>query len=238
MEESNYQRDKRQSLIIRIIICIVVIGLIGFLGYKLISNGITNNTDEMGNISVIFNILVYLCVLFVPVLIVVATLKKKRYINKLTSTKPKQRFIYLDTFYYSKMVSNGDIMVNKFFKYHVLKDKDSGKIYAVYGEPQYTNAMFQYINGKVSVLTGKGIRLPNSKSWKEVSFNSEGSLWVEEEINNYLTFDGNKLIFDNFDGKQVLKSQDELSNCNPEYDIFLLKKATFVTGYAEFDMDN
>lgn len=234
MENSNHQKQKKKLLIIRIIIYVVALSIIGYLGYSLIKN----STDGVESVSSVITLLVGLAIISIPVLIIVASKKHKKYINKLMETKPKHRFNYLDTFYYTRKVYSGDTVEHKFFTYHVLKDQNSGKIYAIPGEQWYTNAMFQYFKGKGSILTGKGIRFANSANWNEVSFNSEGSLWIEEEIDNYLTFDGDKIIFDNPTEKHVLKNQDELSNCNPQYDISLLKQAKFITGYAEFDTNN
>jgi hypothetical protein len=237
MGKSNYQKETTQSKIIRLIIYLVVIALIGFFGYNFITNGISSNEEGLNKMETMLDIVILLCILAIPVLIIIAKQKKKSYVNKLVKTKPKQRFTYLDTFYYTRMVDNGDTMVNKFFTYHVLKDKKSNKIYAIPGDSYNTNAMFQYIDGEASLLVGKGIRFLKSSEWKEVPFDSEGSLWIKEEVNDYLTFNGDKMIFNNMEEKHVLKKQKELSNCNPKYDISLLKKATFVVGYAEFDMN-
>ena len=234
MENSNHQKQKKQALIIKIIIYVVGLSLIGYMGYSIINS----ETEGVGKVSLMMTIIVGLAILSIPVIIVVASKKHKNYINNLMGTKPKQRFNYLDTFFYVRKVYNSDTVEHKFFTFHVLKDKNSGKIYAIPGEQWYTNAMFQYLHGKGSILTGKGIRFANSSNWKEVSFNSEGSLWIEEEIDNYLTYDGDKFIFDNPTEKHVLKNQDEISNCNPQYDISLLKQAKFITGYAEFDTNN
>lgn len=237
MKDSNYKKETTQSKVIRMIIYLVVIGVIGFFGYYFITNGISSNEEGMKKMETMLDIVILLCILAIPVLIILANAKKKSYVNNLMKTKPKQRFTYLDTFFYTRMVDNGDTMVNKFFTYHVLKDKKSNKIYAIPGDPQNTNAMFQYIDGEASLLVGKGIRFLKSSEWNEIPFDSEGSLWIKEEVNDYLTFDGDKMIFNNIEEKHVLKNQKELSNCNPKYDISLLKKATFVVGYAEFDID-
>lgn len=234
MENSKYRKSQKIRKILNIVLISIFLIAFATFAYGMITD--KENIVDYG--THIISAIVGIAVLSIPFLIIFANWYNKNYQKKLKETKQMQRFIYLDTFYYVKTLNYDDSLRHKFYSYYVLQDMNTKKIYAISGEIGFTNVNFQYVLGKASIWTGKGLRFLKSSNWKEVSFNSEGSLWIEEEIPNYLTFDGEKVIFDGINGKEVLKNKNEIGHCNSMYDFSLLENATFVTGYAEFDTNN
>ncbi len=207
-----------------------------------------DNTDAFSNIaSNIIWIGTLVMVLFVIGLIVYATKYNKRIMN----TKPKQRFKYLDTFYYSYYSANNDDTVGDtiYVIFNIVSDLTSNIIYAI-PESSFTNCVHSYINGKFKIMKGRGF----ATNFKDVDAGTEGSLWIDKEYGaDYYKHDGefivmgkDKLIYSTDDSQGMYvkvgdglfkKKYSRLTNINPQYDISLLDKAVFVYGVAEFDIE-
>jgi len=169
---------------------------------------------------------------FIIFLVVYIVKNGKEYRKNLISTKPKHKFKYLDTFYYEKVVSLGDTLSRQHFVYHIIEDWDSKKAYAI--AEQNTNIRFEKIFDKTKVLRIDNIDgVSTRKDWKEFNYGDEGLFWIDEELADCYQRDGDKIIINYFE-KHNLK-EVEISNRNSNYDISLLDKVTFITGYAQLD---
>ena len=156
----------------------------------------------------------------------------KEYKNELISTKPKHKFKYLDTFYYVLEIWDDDTPSSQYFEYHIIEDLDSKKVYAI--AEQNTNIRFEKMFDKTKVLRIDDIDgVSTRKDWKEVNYGDEGSFWIDEELADCYQRKGDKIIINYFE-KHKLKVV-EISNRNTNYDISLLDKVTFITGYAQLD---
>ena len=159
----------------------------------------------------------------------------KEYRKNIMISKPKKRFKYLDSFYYVKITHLGtDETSNKdFVVYHVIQDLDSKKIYAI-GETG-TNVRFQKVFDNTKLL-----RIDNMdenttrKDWKEVNYGDSGSFWIDQELVDYYSNNGEKVTINYFGKKDIVKA-NQIFNRNKNYNISLLDKTIFITGYLQFD---
>ena len=118
-----------------------------------------------------------------------------------------------------------------YYIYHVIEDVDTKKIYAIF--KTNTNVLLEITSGNTKLLKGNGIR---NKNWKEVNFNEEGSFWIDEELPDYYQNNGENISIKYLNKTHTLNITD-IHNRNQNYDISLLNKAIFITGYAEFDLN-
>ena len=138
----------------------------------------------------------------------------------------------MDTFYYELEIWVDDTPSRQHFVYHIIEDLDSKKVYAI--AEQNTNIRFEKIFDKTKVLRIDDIDgVSTRKDWKEVNYDDEGLFWIDEELADCYQRDGDKIIINYFE-KHKLKVV-EISNRNTNYDISLLDKVTFITGYAQLD---
>ena len=167
------------------------------------------------------------------IFVVVSIVKiAKEYRKDLISTKPKHKFKYLDTFYYVLEAWVDDTPSSQYFEYHIIEDLDSKKVYAI--AEQNTNIRFEKIFDKTKVLRIDDIDgVSTRKDMKEANYGDEGLFWIDEELADCYQRDGDKIIINYFE-KHKLKVV-EISNRNTNYDISLLDKVTFITGYAQLD---
>ena len=166
-------------------------------------------------------------ILVILVLIVIGLNYSKKIKNK-----PKKRFKYLDTFYFRTITGRND---NYIYSYYVVCDNETSKIYAI-DKVSFKNANLEIVMKKAKLLKGQGIR----SNFKEVNFNDEGNLWINEELSNFYSHIDNNIQIGNFKLKYDGNIDNDyelhtLYHLNSKYDISLLDKATFITGVAEFD---
>jgi len=168
---------------------------------------------------------------FIVGLVVYYCIQHKKYRERVILSKPKRRFRYLDSFYYMrKFRTNGETDVI-YFVLHIIQDIDTERIYAL--DAKATNGHFQSIWGDVKILKGVGLRT----NWKEVYFKEEGVFWVDEEIYDCYSYDVEDVVIKYFGNEHRVNINNELFHRNPEYDKFLLGKATFIRGFAEFNIN-
>ncbi len=160
----------------------------------------------------------------------------KNYRKNLMETKKENRFKYIDTVYYYKHVKHNTEDTNSpmLIAFHILKDANSNKMYAIVQEN--TNALFQQVLNKTKVLrVDDENKTTTRKDWKEVSYNDTGSLWIDEEINNCYQNDGDKVTISYYMEKDKLEKKTDIFNRNDKYTLAILDEVTFITGYAKFD---
>jgi len=221
-------KDKMKRLFKIIEINLSIFGII-FCGYIIYSMFFRDGMDYFWIMYIGGSIYTIGFTIFVVVYVVkVAREYKKDFI----STKPKHKFKYLDTFYYVLEIWDDDTPSSQYFEYHIIEDLDSKKVYAI--AEQNTNIRFEKIFDKTKVLRIDDIDgVSTRKDWKEVNYGDEGLFWIDEELVDCYQRDGDKIIINYFE-KHKLKVV-EISNRNTNYDISLLDKVTFITGYAELD---
>jgi len=191
-------------------------------------------------------IIIIAAFVFFVVLIVVFIFSANKYgkqrIENIKSLKQKQRFEYLDFFFYTRVYKNADIdnpNWTRHYGFFVIRDLETSKIYAI--NKDMVNANFRF----TQILTKDKIDLSlNSK--QNVNFGDKGYFWIDYElhditflengtvnINNEITL---KYYAGNIENMNNFSSEDVLYNLNPKYDISLLKKAIFISGIVEFDV--
>ena len=217
--------------IIKIFCVIFAIAFFGYLAYDMFLGD-----DGTGFSLVVFAIFGLLIAGFTIFVVVYGVRAGKEYRKNLISTKPKHRFKYLDSFYYLKIVRNGDVeetASKEYIVYHVIQDLDSQKIYAI-GETG-TNVRFQKTFDNTKLLRIDDIDgVSTRKDWKEVNYGDNGSFWIDQELMDYYHNDGEKITINYFGKKDKIKV-DQMFNRNQNYNISLLDKTIFITGYAQFD---
>jgi len=221
-------KDKMKRLFKIIEINLSIFGII-FCGYIIYSMFFRDGMDYFWIMYIGGSIYTIGFTIFVVVYVVkVAREYKKDFI----STKPKHKFKYLDTFYYVLEIWDDDTPSSQYFEYHIIEDLDSKKVYAI--AEQNTNIRFEKIFDKTKVLRIDNIDgVSTRKDWKEFNYGDEGLFWIDEELADCYQRDGDKIIINYFE-KHNLK-EVEISNRNSNYDISLLDKVTFITGYAQLD---
>ena len=221
-------KDKMKRLFKIIEINLSIFGII-FCGYIIYSMFFRDGMDYFWIMYIGGSIYTIGFTLFVVVYVVKVAKEYRKY---LISTKPKHKFKYLDTFYYVLEVWVDDTPSSQYFEYHIIEDLDSKKVYAI--AEQNTNIRFEKIFDKTKVLRIDDIDgVSTRKDWKEVNYGDEGSFWIDEELADCYQRKGDKIIINYFE-KHKLKVV-EISNRNTNYDISLLDKVTFITGYAQLD---
>ena len=185
----------------------------------------------------VFAIGTIICVAFPIVIIVYAFKAGKSYRKGLMSNKEKHHFKYVDSFYYTRIVRNGNVdetSSRQNFVYHILQDTSSKKYYAI--DEQNTNIRFEKVLDNTRILRIDKIDgVTTRKDWKEANYNDEGSFWIDEELTNCYENDGNAVTFKYFGEPHRVSIKNELHNRNKDYDVSLLDKTIFITGYAELD---
>lgn len=156
----------------------------------------------------------------------------KKYGKEVLVNKPKRKFKYLDSFYYKRIFKIGGRTKRIYFVLHIIEDIDTERIYAIGADS--TNAHLDITNSGAKILKGVGIR----KNWKEVSFNEEGMFWIDQEVYDCYCNEGENVIIKYFIEEHKISVNNELFHCNLEYDNSLLDKATFIMGFAEFNINN
>lgn len=222
-----------QFNLIKIIKIFSVIFGIMFFGYLVYDMFLGDVSTE---ISIIMFIIFGLLIVGFTIFVVIYGLKVgKEYRKNLIATKPKHRFKYLDSFYYLKIVRYGDTnetASKEYIVYHVIEDLDSQKVYAI-GETG-TNARFEKTIDKTRLLRIDNIDGVSTRGdWKEINYGDNGSFWIDQELIDCYQNDGEKTMI-NYLEKDKIKV-DQIFNRNPNYNISLLDKAIFITGYAEFE---
>ncbi|MBO5142471.1 MAG: hypothetical protein J6C46_05660 [Clostridia bacterium] len=156
-------------------------------------------------------------------------LQLKKYREDVLLSKPKRRFKYLDSFYYEKIVHTGESRRRReYFVIHILEDVDTERIYAI--DAKATNGHLQKILEDVKIVKGAGR--------EKIRYHEEGIFWLDQEFNDCFYYDGEDVIIKYFGAEQRVNINNELFHTNPEYDVSLLDKATFIMGFAEFNIDN
>lgn len=169
----------------------------------------------------------------IPITMIMLAKAGKEYRDNLMASKPKRNFKYLDSFYYMRYrPSNSSSSRTRFTIYHVIKDTESEIIYAIHETE--TNVLLSYVLGDTTLYRNDNVDgITWQKDWKIVDYDDQGSFWINEELSDYYKNDGNKILI----GKEKLKDQ-QIFNRNGNYDISLLEKATFISGYAKFEPKN
>lgn len=212
--------------IIKIVLSIFAIIYFGYLAYSMFFR---DGMDYFWIMLIGGRIFIIGFTIFVVVYVIKVA---KEYRKNLISTKPKHKFKYLDTFYYELEVWIDNTLSSQWFEYHIIEDLDSKKVYAI--AEQNTNIRFEKILDETKVLRIDDIDgVSTRKDWKEVNYGDEGLFWIDEELADCYQRDGDKIIINYFE-KHKLKVV-EISNRNTNYDISLLDKVTFITGYAQLD---
>ena len=157
--------------------------------------------------------------------------------KEIKKNSPKQRFKYLDTFYYHVFSGAGDDSDFNSKVYIVVCDIETSDIYAV-PQTSFTNGTYEPATN--SVLKGKGLR----SNFKKVEYGDQGSLWIDKEKSNFYERNEELVKFGN-DMVSYTKEKDKgfysssempkLHNIDNKNDVSLLDKAKFVIGIAEFD---
>ena len=179
-------RDKFIIMVYKIVIIAIIVSVaLGGLIYIAIKSD-----------SFILSLLVYiLSAIFVTGITVYIVLRglnmSKKYIKNLMSTKPKRRFKYLDSIYYTYTVYSDT--GREHFIFHIIEDIDSKKIYAI--DEHGANMRFEKILDKTKVLRiGDFDSVSARNDWKEVNYGDEGSFWIDEELADCYQRDGDKII--------------------------------------------
>ena len=227
--------DNKQEKLIRIIKIVVSIFAVLFFAFLIYSMFFSEGMDYFWIMFIGGSMFIIGFTIFVVIYGVKAG---KEYRKNLMALMPKRRFKYLDSFYYVKIFyhSADETSSRRFIIYHVIQDTDSKKIYAI-GESG-TNVRFQKVFDNTKLLRIDNIDgISTRKEWKEVNYDDVGSFWIDKELIDYYQNNGEKIMISYFGKKDKIKLS-EMYNRNPKYDISLLDKAIFITGYAEFDANN
>ncbi len=232
VEESKMENKMKHLLkIIKIGAIIFAIIFFGFLAYSLISK------KEMDYFWIMFIGGSIFIIVFTIFVVRYGIKAGKEYRKNLMATKPKKRFKYIDSFYYEKVVRVGspdETSSKQYFVYHILEDIDSKKTYAI--AEQNTNIRFEKALDKTKVLRIDDIDgVTTYKDWKEANYNDKGSFWIDEELTDCYQNDGTNIIIKYFGENHKVKINGELFNRNNNYNVSLLDKSTFITGYAELE---
>lgn len=176
-------------------------------------------------------------IIFVVVIVIRGISLGKRYRNNLIATKPKKRFKYIDSFYYSIWIQSGDVEEpshRQMCIYNIIQDLKTNKYYAI--AEQNTNMRLD-IKGKKTKLLRIDIidGVTTKKDWKEADYNDEGTLWLDCELPDCYQNDGTYITVKYYGEDHKAEINSQVFNRNSNNDISLLDKSTFILGYAELD---
>ncbi len=198
--------------------------------------------------SSFFSIFIISVLLLVFALIIAILVYRMLKVNKIKNNIPKQKFEYLDAFIYITLVKRnegGDLGITTSHEptlLFVIRDITTSKVYAIFENPVYVNA------GITLFGAGKNIKIQKiGKEHYELKFYDKGNFWIEKELHdcyyreeNYIKFwkqkSKRKLQYiGNIQNIESITTEDTLYNLNPEFDISILDKATFINGIVEFE---
>lgn len=161
----------------------------------------------------------------------------KKYRNNLIATKPKQRFKYIDSFYYAIWINSGDVKDpsrRQMCVYDIIQDLDTNKYYAI--AEQNTNMRLEIKGEKTKLLRIDDIDgVSTRKDWKEANYNDEGSLWLDCELPDCYKNDGTYIYVKYYGEDHKVRIDSQIFNRDSNNDISLLDKSTFILGYAALD---
>ena len=232
---------KTISLILKIVGVVLFSVLVGYL-LSVAANDKEINLEALS--KTLFPIGIIVLVVILVLIFTIGPIVRNSYIKGVKNNCEKRRFKYLDTFFYSEYhTSQGETGHTRFYYYNVIEDCDSHKLYAIYKDASNSQLQVDF-DGNTMLFKGKGIK----SNWQRINYLDEGNFWIKEELPDFYKKENDNIIL-NFDKKfyYLEKSKKEkyeffknktpiLYNRNPDYDINVLDKVTFIDGYMEFDM--
>ena len=161
--------------------------------------------------------------------------------EKIKMDKPKQRFEYVDFFFYHT-ASHDSQNDSRTYGYFIIRDVNTSVVYAIHN--RFANVSFDFN----SMFNNKKMELfLNTSPRKDIKFGDSGNFWISDKLNNdFYVRNGEKVkigveMFDyagSIDGVDKINNYSVLYNLNSNYDISLLDKAVFIDGIVEFDINN
>lgn len=187
---------------------------------------------------VIFTLLMVGLVIF----IIKAAKKEVEKREEIKSTKPKQNFEYIDFFFSNVSNLSTDNTNNRMYGYFILKDIETSVMYAIH--IRNANASYEMI----STFNNKKFDLfLNTNPRKNINFNDKGIFWVSEVLDKDFYFRNNNNVKigvetfkyeGNIGTVNSITRSNILYNLNPAYDISLLDNVKFISGIAEFNIND
>ena len=161
----------------------------------------------------------------------------KKYRKNLMANKPKQRFKYIDSFYYTMWLNSGSVEETsrrQIVVFDIIQELSTKKYYAI--SEYNTNMRLEIKPKKTKMLRIDDIDgFSTRKDWKEVDYNDEGSLWIDCEMPDCYQNDGTYITVKYYGEDHKIKIDGQLFNRNSDNDVSLLDKSTFILGYASLD---
>ena len=194
----------------------------------------------MEGIIIIICAFIFFVIWFI-VFIVSANKYGKERNERIKSTKQKKRFEYLDFFFYTRVYKDANPEKTNWTRHYgffVIRDVETSKIYAI--NKDMVNVNFVFTEGTIHDKIKLSI---NSK--QNINFLDKGYFWIDYELHDISFLEDGSVNIDNviaikyyagnIEKFKNFSSEDVLYNINPQYDISLLKEATFISGIVEFD---
>ena len=79
---------------------------------------------------------------------------------------------------------------------------------------------------------------PYCRTYYNIDYTEKGFFWIDEELSNCYQNKGNYIIINTLKEKAKIKIEKDYLSDQEKNAISLMDKATFITGYAEFNIEN